>query len=368
MQPTIRQARTSDGVSIAYAVAGPAAGPVVVMLPGIPLSDFAAEWRIPSHERAYERLTSRLRLVQFDGRGTGHSQRDVEEVGLEAFLRDLDAVLDAEAIGRVVLVGFYHSVMEAIAWAARHSDRAAGLILFGGGPNGWSLMSGAATQALLTLIERDWDTFVESITHAWLGWPAGDEGRLAADWFRTATTPAVARATLEAASEIDVTGDLPDVRCPVLVLHRAEATVIPLGISEALVAGLPNARLTVLPGQSASLFIETADEAVDAIVAFALDPARVVADGPAPSTTSAATPASPPDAGLAGPTAIPASLTNRELEVLRLIAAGESNGEIAAALGISINTVERHVTTIYRKVEARGRTDATAWAIRHGLA
>jgi DNA-binding CsgD family transcriptional regulator len=54
--------------------------------------------------------------------------------------------------------------------------------------------------------------------------------------------------------------------------------------------------------------------------------------------------------------------------VLRQVAAGETNGQIAARLGISINTVERHITNIYRKIDARGRAEATAWAIRNGVA
>ena len=70
----------------------------------------------------------------------------------------------------------------------------------------------------------------------------------------------------------------------------------------------------------------------------------------------------PPRSGPSG------ELSPREREVLRLVAAGESNGQIAARLGISINTVERHVSNLYRKIEARGRADATAWAIRNSLA
>lgn len=61
------------------------------------------------------------------------------------------------------------------------------------------------------------------------------------------------------------------------------------------------------------------------------------------------------------------SLSPREIEVLRLLASGESNGEIAQRLGISTNTIERHVANIYRKIDARGRADATAYALRHGL-
>jgi len=61
-------------------------------------------------------------------------------------------------------------------------------------------------------------------------------------------------------------------------------------------------------------------------------------------------------------------LSRREVEVLRLVAAGETNQAIGRRLGISAHTVERHVANIYRKIEARGRADATAYAIRHGLA
>ena len=111
-------------------------------------------------------------------------------------------------------------------------------------------------------------------------------------------------------------------------------------------------------GSSASLFFEDADLVVARLVAFVRDPlARPAADarerGAGPATHD--------------PTAAGA-LSPRETEVLRLLADGETNGQIAARLGISINTVERHVVNLYRKIDARGRADATAWAIRHGVA
>jgi DNA-binding CsgD family transcriptional regulator len=66
-------------------------------------------------------------------------------------------------------------------------------------------------------------------------------------------------------------------------------------------------------------------------------------------------------------TAAPDGLTARELEVLRLVASGRSNREIAAELILSVRTVERHVTNLYSKIGARGKADATAYAFRHGL-
>ena len=63
----------------------------------------------------------------------------------------------------------------------------------------------------------------------------------------------------------------------------------------------------------------------------------------------------------------PDGLTHREVNVLRLIAAGKSNQDVAEELVLSIRTVERHITNIYRKIDARGRADATAYALGHGL-
>jgi pimeloyl-ACP methyl ester carboxylesterase/DNA-binding CsgD family transcriptional regulator len=359
-------ARTTDGVDIAWGSVG--RGHALIHLPGVPFSNFTAEWHSPVLRSAYERLAEGVRLIQFDGRGTGRSQRDVTDLSLEAMQRDLDAVVDAAGLAgeRIALLGFYHSVTSAIAYAARHPERVSHLILFGGASRGWSPMSGAEIQALLSLIERDWNVFVDSIAHAWLGWDvSGEEGRLAADWFRTATSPTVARATMQAAAGVDVTALLPDVQCPVLVLHRLGARVISLEMSEALVSGLPNARLEVLPGDSASLFYESTAQIVDLLIDF-VGGRPVVGDVPAgrPGAASAA-------AGSAvseSPDGRAQLLSPRELEVLRLIAAGESNGEIAHRLGVTVNTVERHAVNLYRKIDARGRADAATFAVRNGLA
>jgi pimeloyl-ACP methyl ester carboxylesterase/DNA-binding CsgD family transcriptional regulator len=353
MEPELGIATSADGVKIGWTSVG--SGRALVHLPGVPFSNVDAEWRIPILRLAFMTLGEQLRLIQFDGRGTGRSQREVSDFSLEANLHDLEAVLDATEVGECVLLGFYHSVTHAIAWAARHPDRVRGIVLFGGATRGWDPMAGSATQALLSLIERDWGTFAESIAHAWLGWPAGEEGRLAAEWFKNATSPRVARATLESAGEVDVTSDAARVRCPALILHRADAQVIPLALSEALARALPTSRLEILPGSSATLFLEGTSDVVARLIAFVRDPEGVVTRGDTPRPDARAVRGS-------------GALSSRETEVLGLIAAGESNGQIAARLGISINTVERHVVNVYRKIDARGRAEATAWAIRNGVA
>ncbi len=350
MKPELAQTMTADGVAIAYAVTG--SGPTLIRLPWVPFSNVVAEWRIPSLHRAYFALSDHLRLVQYDGRGTGHSQRDVDEVTLETMLRDLEAVVEATGSQRFALLGLFVSCSAAIAYAARHPERMTGLVLFGGALRFWDLLGVSSTQALMSLIERDWDTFVEAATHAWYGWPDPVTGTRGAAAFRDATTPEIARKTLREASRTDVSADATTIRCPALVLHRSGASTIPLSASEALVAALPASRLELIDGSSANLFAEYPEEVARRIVGFVEDPA-------APPTVPPRRPAGPHTVG---------GLSPREMDVLRRIAAGESNGEIARHLHLSINTVERHVTNLYRKIDVRSRAEATAFAIRNGLA
>ena len=148
-------------------------------------------------------------------------------------------------------------------------------------------MSAPETQALLSLIERDWGVFVESAAHAWMGWSVGEAGRLAADAFRNATTPAVARATFQAASGIDVSKDLAAVTAPTLVLHRADIEQIPRTVSEELAAALPNGHLRLLAGSSPALFFENTDEVVGAITPTCRP--AITASGCRPATVGCAT-------------------------------------------------------------------------------
>ena len=358
MGPQLRQVRAADGVTIAWASLG--TGPALVHMPGAPFSNLEAEWQIPVLRRAYEDLAGSLRLIQYDGRGSGRSQRDVSDLSIEAMLGDLDAVVAAAGLDRFALLGFYHSVPLSIVYAARHPDRVTGLVLFGGSARGWSLMREPSTQALLSLIERDWDTFVESATHAWLGWPDEPTGTLTADWFRSATTPAVARSVLQVMSGLDVSADAARVRCPVLVLHRRDAQVVPIDVSEELVAALPDGRLSVIDGSSAGLFTEHPQQAVAEIADFVTESGSPAGVRPVAKDQRSGRRRATLDR--------PDGLTPREVDVLRLVAAGETNAEIAARLGLSVHTVERHAVNLYRKIDARGRADATAYAVRRGMA
>jgi DNA-binding CsgD family transcriptional regulator/pimeloyl-ACP methyl ester carboxylesterase len=354
--PRISYARSADGVSLAFTVVGD--GPALVYVPMVPFSNLRAEWQSPLLRGVFERLAQQLTLIHYDGRGTGHSQRDVTDLSLEAMVSDLEAVVDQVGLAEVSLLGQYNGCPHAIAYAARHPARVKRMALFGGSARGWNAMSARQTQALLSLIEQDWDLFADTAAHHWMGWSSGEAGRATAESIRGAATPQIARATMQAASAADVTEQLNRVAAPTLVLHRRGMTQISADVPRSLAMGLPRGRLVMLEGTQPALFMEDAAGVVRILVDFFGEGIE-----PAPETLG-------PGMGLAAgnPAPPPSGLSRRELDVLRLLAAGDSNTQIARRLGLSIHTIERHVANLYRKIGARGRADATAYAVRNGLA
>src|SRR5439155_26242052 len=144
---------SADGVSLAFTVTGD--GPALVFVPWVPFSNLRMEWQNPLLRRVFEQLAQRLTLVHYDGRGTGHSQRDVTDLSLEAMISDLEAVVDRAGLAEVSLLGQYNSCPHAIVYAARYPQRVKRMVLFAGSARGWNAMSARQTLALLTLLEPD---------------------------------------------------------------------------------------------------------------------------------------------------------------------------------------------------------------------
>jgi pimeloyl-ACP methyl ester carboxylesterase len=279
MDSTIRYASTSDGVTIAYTLLGD--GPALVSMPSGLLSNLVAQRRIPSVARAYERLGANMRTVLYDGRGTGRSQRDVEDVGAEAMLRDVEAVVDHAGLETFALLGYYFTAAAAIAYAERHPDRVTKVVLFGGSLRGERMFSTSFSRALMTLIDRDWDAAIESAAHAWMGWSGTNDERLAVEAFRDSVTAAMARRLFDSALDMDVSANAAKVTAPALVIHRHDERQFPLEVSQELADALPDARLLRLDGTSGVLFLQDPDGDVDLMLDFLVGRRRD-ATGPAP--------------------------------------------------------------------------------------
>ncbi len=357
MEPRIRYATTSDGVSIAFWTLGEGA-PLVYMAGG-PWSHVEL-WDIPECCRWYERLAQKRTLVRYDVRGTGWSEPDVSDHSLDALVTDVEAVVDHLGLDEFALLGAADAGPVAIAYAARHPERVSRLILW----CSWARTSDIESprmKAWLGLMDQDWELMTDTCAHLALGWSAGEAGRHAAKHLRESSTPEVMRAALAAGEKVDVTDLLPRLKAPTLVLHRGDILWLPVDIARELASWIPDARLSVLEGESTAPYLGDTEAAASAIEEFLgeEEEGRVA----------------PWEAGAPGgeqeesrpARAYPDGLTAREVEVLYRLAGGRTNNEIAEELFVSVRTVERHVTNIYAKIGTRGRANATAYALTHHL-
>ena len=353
----VQYARTTDGVGIAVRTLGQ--GSPLLYLTGGPWSHVDLS-QIPESRRWYERLAQDRMLVRYDVRGTGLSERSVSDFSLDAHVRDVEAIVDRLRLDRVALLGAADAGPVAIAYAARHPERVSHLVLW----CAWARTADITSpriQAWRGLLDQDWELMTETCAHLALGWSAGETGRQAAAWLKEAVTPETARAALDALAAFDATPLLPRVQAPSLVLHR-QGIWFPLDIARDLAARLPDARLLALPGESTAPYLGDVEAVADAIETF------LNREGEPPAQGREALPATDPlRQRLPARQTSRNRLTAREAEVLRLVASGQTNAEIAAALSLSVRTVERHIGNLYGKIGARGRADATAYALRQGL-
>ena len=357
MERRIQYASTADGVSIAFWTLGE--GRPLVYMAGGPWNHIEL-WEVPECRRWYERLAPKRMLVRYDGRGTGLSERNVADRSLDALVLDVEAVVDRLGLDTFDLLGAADAGPVAIGYAARHPERVSCLVLW----CAWAKTSDIRSpriQAWLGLIDQDWELMTDTCAHLVLGWSGGEIGRHAAEWLRESVTREGAQAALAALGRFDVTPLLPQVKAPTLVLHRRGVPWFPVDIAKGLASRIPDARLTVLEGESTAPYLgdtEAVARAIDEFLgakdeAIGLHPQREVRLEPGTESQSAR-----PN---------PDGLTEREVEVLSLIASGRTNNEIAEELVLSVRTVERHIGNIYGKISARGRADATAYALTRGL-
>src|SRR3990170_4458158 len=133
-EPQIQYATSADGVRIAHWAIGD--GPPLIHMPPMPPSNIQKEWEFPACRAYYEGLATELRLVRYDCRGAGLSDRDVTDYSVEAHARDVIAVADRLGLERFALMGFGHSGAVAVAFAANHPERVSHLVLWCSYPRG----------------------------------------------------------------------------------------------------------------------------------------------------------------------------------------------------------------------------------------
>jgi len=251
--PVTRYARSSDGVHIAYQVLGQGNRDIVIV-PGL-ISHLDLWWEDPYAARFYRRLASLGRLIMFDKRDTGLSDRAVGEDTAEQRIEDVRAVMRASGSNRAVLFGYSEGGPMSILFAARYPERVAALIL-GAASARWPAAPGypcgeqteEMASALEDLAARRWGQG-DSIEWYAPSLAGSDAARRSlARWERMAASPSAVLRMLRMIREIDVRDVLPGLGVPALIIQRRQDRITPPCHGRYLAAHLPGARYFEQPG------------------------------------------------------------------------------------------------------------------------
>jgi pimeloyl-ACP methyl ester carboxylesterase/DNA-binding winged helix-turn-helix (wHTH) protein len=246
----------SDGVRIAYATSG--TGPPLVK-PANWLTHLEFDWESPVWRHWLHELSRDHTLIRYDERGSGLSDRDVEDHSFDAWVRDLETVVDALGLERFPLFGLSQGCAVAVAYAARHPDRVSRLVLYGG------YVQGAVARARTPEELEEATMLMRNLP---LGWgrdnpafrlffaakfiPEGTAEQLR--WFsdlqRITTTPEIAVRLRSTAAAIDVTMLAPQVRAPTIVLHATGDGAVPFDQGRSFAALIPGARFVPLESRN----------------------------------------------------------------------------------------------------------------------
>jgi pimeloyl-ACP methyl ester carboxylesterase len=247
----IRLCTTNDNVRIAYAVTGK----------GYPIVK-AANWMSHLHydrespvwRHWVEGLSQHNRLIRYDERGNGLSDWTVEDLSAEAMIADLEAIVAASGVERFALLGISQGCAISVMYAARHPERVSHLVLYGGYVRGWRARGDpgeiARRSAMGILIRRGWGqnnpAFRQMFTSLFI--PGATQEQMG--WFNElqlkSVSPENAARLHNAFGNIDVTGLLPQINTPTLVLHARDDAVIPFEQGREFAGGIPNARFVTL--------------------------------------------------------------------------------------------------------------------------
>lgn len=254
MEQQIRFATTPDGVSLAYATVG--SGPPLVKAANW-MSHLEFDWQSPIWRHWLEGLARHHLLMRYDERGCGLSEWDVGDFSFEAWIRDLETVVDAVGLTRFPLVGISQGGPVAIAYAVRHPHKVSHLILYGtyvvrGMKR--SLEYHEERQVLFKLAELGWGrdspAFRQVFAALFMPEATTEEMRWFDELQRVSTSPENAVRFLRLFDEIDVVDHAQQVRTPTLVLHARGDARIPFELGRQVASLIPGARLVPLESKN----------------------------------------------------------------------------------------------------------------------
>ncbi len=349
MRQQIRFCTTQDGVRLAYATSG--SGPPLVKVANW-LSHLEFDWQSPVWAHWLAELSRYNTLVRYDERGVGLSDWNVDEFSVDAWVHDLETVVDALGLERFPMLALSQGGAVAVTYAVRHPERVSHLILMGAYARGRRHRNNTPQQrhiadALMHSIKAGWSqnnpAFRQSFTYQFIPGASAVQMQWFSDLMRVSASAENALKIEHTFHTIDVRDAAPLVRAPTLVLHPDQDAAVPFEEGRLLAGLIPGARFVPLQSQNHVLLAD--EPAWQHFLAEVRDFLGAGSLLPSPF----------------------ADLTSREVEVLVLIAQGLDNAEIAAHLVISPATVRNHITSIFSKLDVSSRAQAIVRARDAGL-
>jgi class 3 adenylate cyclase len=242
MEPQVQYAKTSDGVDIAFASAGE--GPPLIRVPMPGVNHVQRDWAM--FPDLWPPLAEAFRLIIYDPRGTGLSDRDAIDFSMEAMIRDLEAVVDRMGLQSFAVMAVADAVPIAVTYAAISPNRVSHLILIDGWTSVSDFVGTPVFETHKALIDQDWTLYTETLVRVLTGM---DEPRLIESFgehIRATIEPEAWRSSQAAIEGYDVSALLSDVRAETLVLHNNNSRMYPVRAGQKLAAGVPDARFLAI--------------------------------------------------------------------------------------------------------------------------
>lgn len=343
----IRFATSADGVKVAFAASGQ--GQPLVRA-GHWMTHLEWDWQTPVWGPWLAALSARHLLVRYDPRGCGLSDREVQAVGLEQQVADLEAVVEATQLARFALLGVSQGGALAITYAALHPERVSHLVLLDAYARGTLVRQPEqrpVVDAMGRLAEAGWaqdnPAFRQLFTSQFFPLATREQADSFNDLQRLSCSAGHVGRLVHVLAELDASSRLAQVHCPTLVLHCRGDARVPFEEGRFLASGIPNARFE--PLESSNHFPLEGEPAFTHALALMQE----FLPGPAPAA------------------GVFATLSAREREVVELLARGLDNAQIGAHLGLAEKTVRNNVSAVFDKLGAENRAQAIVRAREAGF-
>jgi DNA-binding winged helix-turn-helix (wHTH) protein len=247
--------KTQDGINLAVASVGN--GPPLVKIANW-LTHVEYDWESPIWSPLLQFLAERYRLIRYDGRGNGLADRNVADISFDAFVRDLETVVEAVQLKRAAFLGISQGAAVAIAYAVRQPERVSKLILYGGYASGRNKRGSPAdidmAKAFVAMLRHGWgdphSAFMKAFSSVFLPNGSPQQIKWLVDLQRITTSAENAVRIRNACDDIDVTGLLPQVRVPTLVIHCRHDNMAPIDQGLLIARSIPHAKFVTIESEN----------------------------------------------------------------------------------------------------------------------